>query len=101
MGTWGKMAGVTEQNATPQIDAIARESVPQHAGQSPDPPMETVSPGSSYCAIGIANAATLCPASPMPKAKSRTRGDNRASRPSLIEAHLAPEVRRFKSALDG
>lgn len=95
VGLWGKMAELTEQNAMPQFGAIARESVPLHAGQPLIPPMGTVSPGSSHGAIGIANATAVCPAYPMPRATSRT-SERRRARNLLMTAELALAAPGFK-----
>jgi hypothetical protein len=91
VGPCGKIAGLTEQKATAQPDTGAgEESFRSHPGQLPDPPIGTVSHGVSFCAIGIRGEATACPASPMPKATSRTSARRRASGPCLIGTGFMP-----------
>jgi len=80
-GPCARIAGLAEQNPTPQLSPSGWES---HPGQPSDPPIGTVSPGPSSCAIGIANATADCPASPRPRATSRSNARRRANRPCLM-----------------
>lgn len=91
-GPCDKIAGLmdTEQNAIAQpgisaLDEVFEESLPAHPGQSSIPPMETAIPDPASCAMGIGTAAIACPASPMPKATSKTSARRRASGPCLMK----------------
>ncbi len=107
-GPCGKIAGLTEmeQNARAQrgasaLDELSEEPLPAHPGQPSIPRIETAISGPSSCAIDIETEAMACPASPMPKATSRTSARRRASGPCLIGAEVTPAIPKFKPMLNG